>query len=84
MKQILDELFYIERESGRLALSEDSEYQRDEQAFGECYDRLWELFDHKKSEELYTAVMAMLTSGSKAAFRHGLRLGLRLALWAEG
>ncbi len=83
LEQILNEIYYIERESGRLAFSKDLECQHDEQEFNKCYDWLWEHLDHEKCDELYTSVMSMQTSSDKLAFRHGLRLGLRLALWAE-
>ncbi len=84
MEQIIDRLYYIELESGRLDPQNDPECNCDAQAFDECYDWLWEHLDHKKCEELYSAVMALLDSSDKAAFRLGLRLGLGLALWAGG
>jgi len=83
MKEILDKLYYSELESGRLDPEQDPEYQLDAQEFEKCYDWLWDHLNHKKCDELYTSVMAMQTSSEKAAFHYGLRLGLRLALWAE-
>ncbi len=78
MEQFLTDLYMTESESGRFNEEKDSEYKQYLDGFGQYLDSL----DKPTADKLWLDVFAMVDRGNQLAFRHGLRLGLRLALWA--
>ncbi len=79
MEEILDELYHIECESGRFSEEQDLEYVKEQDEFDQYLDSV----DKQTADKLTLSAYAMVDRGNQLAFRHSLRLGLRLALWAE-
>ena len=68
----LKELYYYETDQERLDFDSDPVYQKMERALAEL-----------ETEELSPALFSLLDTANQISFTHGVRLGLRLGLWAR-
>ena len=69
----LKELYYYETDQERLDFDSDPVYQEKmERALAEL-----------ETEELSPALFSLLDTANQISFTHGVRLGLRLSLWAK-
>lgn len=80
----IKELYYSEMESRRLDIDADPDYAQAHRRFSEHLDRLQECIDYEDNEQLNEEVFRLLEQSDLLCFAHGIKLGMRLALWVQG
>ena len=69
----LKELYYYETDQERLDFGSDPVYQ----------EKMRRALAELETEDLSPALFSLLDTANQISFTHGVRLGLRLGLWAK-
>ena len=69
----LQELYYYETDQERLDFASDPVYQ----------EKMRRALAELETEDLSPALFSLLDTANQISFTHGVRLGLRLGLWAK-
>ena len=69
----LKELYYYETDQERLDFDSDPVYQ----------EKMRRALAELETEDLSPALFSLLDTANQISFTHGVRLGLRLGLWAK-
>ena len=73
MNPELQELYYYETDQERLDFDSDPVYQ----------EKMRRALAELEMEDLSPALFSLLDTANQISFTHGVRLGLRLGLWAK-
>ncbi len=81
MTDYIHSLYIHELESGRLDFTSDPGYRKAINQFSPQYDTVYQAGDHRQCELLWSCCFDLVHYSSRAAFYHGMRLGMGLIGW---